>query len=183
MKSIILFVISLLLVVFAEGQGVLKKLDEAVKNMQADSQMKSAILGFYVVAQKTGEAFYEKNAHLGFAVASSQKVITSAASLELLGIDYRYKTEIGYDGRIENGVLHGNVYLIGYGDPTLGSWRYNNTKEQVVLNEWTRSFEKNGIKKVTGNLISYDKNWESQTIPGGWIWDDNVIGLAFCGLS
>ncbi len=185
MKGIILIVGSLLLVVIAEGQGLLKKLDEAVKNLEADSQMKSAILGLYVVAQKTGETFYDKNAHIGFAVASSQKVITSAASLELLGIDYRYKTELAYEGSIDNGVLNGNVYLIGYGDPTLGSWRYSNTKEQVVLNEWTRSFDKNGIKKVNGYIIGYDKNWESQTIPGGWIWDDigNYYGAGVSALN
>ncbi len=185
MKGIILFVSSLLLTGFLQGQGLLKKLDEAVKNLEADSQMKSAILGFYVVNQKTAEAIYDRNAHIGFAVASSQKVITSTASLELLGIDYRYKTELAYEGKIDNGVLNGNVYLIGYGDPTLGSWRYNNTKEQVVLNEWTTSFEKNNIKKVTGNLIGYDKNWESQTIPGGWIWDDigNYYGAGVSALN
>jgi D-alanyl-D-alanine carboxypeptidase/D-alanyl-D-alanine-endopeptidase (penicillin-binding protein 4) len=133
MKGIILFVCSLLLVVFAEGQGLLKKLDEAVKNLEADNQMKSGLFGFYVIIQNTGEIFYAKNSSVGLAVASSQKVITSVASLELLRKDYRYKTEIAHDGRIDNGVLNGNVYIIGYGDPTLGSWRYRNTQEQVVF--------------------------------------------------
>lgn len=185
MKGIILFVSSLLFTGFLEGQGLFKKLDETVKNLEADSQMKSAILGFYVVNQKTGETFYDRNSRVGFTVASSQKVITSTASLELLGIAYRYKTELVYDGKIDNGVLKGNVFLIGNGDPTLGSWRYNNTKEEIVLNEWTTTFEKNGIKKVTGNLIGYDKNWESQTIPGGWIWDDigNYYGAGVSALN
>ncbi len=185
MKGIILFISSLLIVVFAHGQATLKRLDDAVKSLENDSQMISAILGFYVVNQKTGEAVYNKNSKIGFAVASSQKVITSTASLELLGGNYRYKTELAYDGKIDNGVLNGNVFLIGYGDPTLGSGRYNNTKEQSVLNEWTTSFEKIGIKKVNGNLIGYDKNWDSQTIPGGWIWDDigNYYGAGVSALN
>jgi D-alanyl-D-alanine carboxypeptidase/D-alanyl-D-alanine-endopeptidase (penicillin-binding protein 4) len=55
----------------------------------------------------------------------------------------------------------------------------------VVLNEWIRSLQKNGIKKVNGNLIGYDKNWESQTIPGGWIWDDigNYYGAGVSALN
>jgi D-alanyl-D-alanine carboxypeptidase/D-alanyl-D-alanine-endopeptidase (penicillin-binding protein 4) len=137
------------------------------------------------VTQNTGETFYAKNSSIGFAVASSQKVITSTASLELLGANYRYKTEIAHDGKVDNGTLYGNVYLIGYGDPTLGSWRYNNTKEQVVLDEWIGAFGKAGIKKVNGNLVGYDKNWESQTIPAGWIWDDigNYYGAGVSALN
>jgi serine-type D-Ala-D-Ala carboxypeptidase/endopeptidase (penicillin-binding protein 4) len=172
MRTIILFVSSVLMIGIAKGQGVIKKLDEAVENLQDDNQMRNALLGFYVVESKTGETVYNKNKDIGFAVASSQKVITSAASFELLGSSYRYKTELAYDGKIDNGVLNGNVYLIGNGDPTLGSWRYDNTKEQVILNKWTKALQSNGIKKVNGNLIGYDKNWESQITPGGWIWDD-----------
>jgi serine-type D-Ala-D-Ala carboxypeptidase/endopeptidase (penicillin-binding protein 4) len=172
MRTIILFVGSMLMVGIAKGQGIIKKLEDAVQNLEEDNQMRNALLGFYVVESKTGETVYNRNKDIGFAVASSQKVITSAASLELLGGNYRYKTELAYDGKIDNGVLNGNVYLVGYGDPTLGSWRYDNTKEQTILNKWTKALQSSGIKKVNGNLISYDKNWESQITPGGWIWDD-----------
>jgi D-alanyl-D-alanine carboxypeptidase/D-alanyl-D-alanine-endopeptidase (penicillin-binding protein 4) len=55
----------------------------------------------------------------------------------------------------------------------------------LFLNEWIEAFGKNGIKKVNGNLIGYDKNWESQTIPGGWIWDDigNYYGAGASALN
>ena len=172
MRTIILFVSSILFFGLAKGQGIIKRLDEAVQNLEDDAQMQHALLGFYVVESKTGETVFNRNKDVGFAVASSQKVITSTASLELLGENYRYKTDLAYDGKIDNGTLNGNVYLIGNGDPTLGSWRYNNTKEQVILNKWTKALQSNGIKKVSGNLIGYDKNWETQITPGGWIWDD-----------
>lgn len=185
MRTIILFIGSLLLGEFISAQGLLKKLDVAVKNLEEESQMQSALLGFYVVEQKTGKAFYDKNARIGLAVASSLKVITSTAALELLGTNFRYKTLLSYDGKIDNGTLDGNVYLIGYGDPTLGSWRYSDTKEQVVLNEWTKAFHSNQIKKVSGSLIAYDRNWESNTTPGGWPWDDigNYYGAGVSGLN
>lgn len=184
MKTAVPLICSILFAGLLQGQDISKKLDNAIKNLEADSQMKSAIIGFYVI-DNNGAVVFNKNASIGLAVASSQKVITSAASFELLGKSYRYKTELAYDGKIENGELNGNVYIIGHGDPTLGSWRYNNTQEQVVLNEWTQSLKHAGIAKLNGSVIGYDKNWESQTIPGGWIWDDigNYYGAGVSALN
>lgn len=184
MKTAVQFICSLLIAGFLHAQSISKKLDDAIKNLEADSQMKNAIIGFYVTDQN-GAVVFDKNSTVGLAVASTQKVITSAASLELLGTGYRYKTELGYDGKIENGALNGNIYITGYGDPTLGSWRYDNTKEQLVLNKWIQSLKQAGIRQVNGNVIGYDKNWESQTIPGGWTWDDigNYYGAGVSGLN
>ncbi len=184
MKTAVQFICSLLIAGFLHAQHITKKLDDAVKNLEADSQMKSAIIGFYVI-DSNGTVVFNKNSTIGLAVASSQKVITSAASLELLGTSYRYKTELAYDGKIKNGALNGNIYIVGYGDPTLGSWRYDNTKEQVVLNKWTQKLKQAGITQLNGSIIGYDKNWESQTIPGGWTWDDigNYYGAGVSGLN
>lgn len=184
MKTAVQFICSLLLTGFLHPQTISKKLNDAVKNLEADGQMKSAIIGFYVTDQN-GAPIFDKNSTIGLAAASSQKVITSAASLELLGTGYQYKTELAYNGKIENGILNGNLYIIGYGDPVLGSWRYDNTKEQVVLNKWIQSVRQVGIKQINGNVIGYDKNWESQTIPGGWTWDDigNYYGAGVSGLN
>lgn len=179
------FLCLLLITGFLHAQNISEKLDNAVKNLETDSQMKHAVMGFYVTDQGNGSVVFDKNSTVGLAVASTQKVITSAASLELLGTNYRYKTQLAYNGTIDKGILNGNLFIVGYGDPTLGSWRYDNTKEQVVLNKWIRSLKQAGIKQLKGNVTSYDKNWESQTIPGGWIWDDigNYYGAGVSGLN
>lgn len=184
-QKVILFFYFLLITSFLPAQNISKKLDEAVKNLEADSQMKNGIIGIYVTDQRSGAAVFQKNSTVGLAAGSSQKVITSIASLELLGTNYRYKTDLAYNGTIANGTLEGNLFLVGYGDPTLGSWRYDNTKEQVVLDEWVRSLKHAGIKQLKGNVIAYAKNWESQTIPGGWVWDDigNYYGAGVSGLN
>lgn len=185
MKTLVSFICSCLIVGFSSAQDIQARLSEAVKNLEADDQMKSALIGFCVWNRQSGKMVFEKNSKVGLAVASSQKVITSAAVLEILGTDYRYKTEFGYDGKIANGTLNGNIYITGHGDPTLGSWRYNNTKEQVVLNKWIQSLRVAGIKQVTGNVICFDKKWDTQTIPGGWIWDDigNYYGTGATALN
>jgi D-alanyl-D-alanine carboxypeptidase/D-alanyl-D-alanine-endopeptidase (penicillin-binding protein 4) len=185
MKGVVQFLGLLLIAGFVHAQPVPKQLTEAVRLLEMDSQMKYGLLGLYVVDQKTGGVVFDKNAKLGMEVASSQKVITSTASLELLGTGYRYKTELAYEGKISDGVLSGNLYLVGYGDPTLGSWRYDNTKEQLLLDKWIKAIKQVGIKQIQGSLIAYDKNFESQTIPGGWIWDDigNYYGAGSAGLN
>ena len=51
--------------------------------------------------------------------ASTMKLVTTYAALDLLGPDYTWKTEVYADGTIEGDVLKGNLYLKGYGDPKI----------------------------------------------------------------
>src|SRR5215468_2669828 len=51
--------------------------------------------------------------------ASTMKLVTTLAALELLGPDYRWRTEAYADGPIVDGVLDGNLVLKGYGDPKI----------------------------------------------------------------
>lgn len=184
MKTALCFICSLVFCGLVHSQNTAVKLYKAIKNLEADSQMKSAILGFYVTGVN-GEIICAENSAFGLAAASCQKVITSVASFELLGIDYRYKTEFGYSGKVNNGTLNGNIYITGNGDPTLGSWRFNDTKEQVVLDKLISALKNADIKQINGNFIFSDKRWESQTIPGGWVWDDigNYYGAGATALN
>ena len=106
------------------AQSVKEKLRQAYQQFESDSQLRHAISSLYVINAKTGEVVFDRNSQVGLAPASTQKIITAATAFELLGKDYRYKTELGYNGKIENEILKGNLYIVGYGDPTLGSWRY-----------------------------------------------------------
>ncbi|MEJ7675379.1 MAG: D-alanyl-D-alanine carboxypeptidase [Chitinophagaceae bacterium] len=110
-----------------------QKLNDAIIKLQVDSQFKHGIISMYVVETKTGKIIFEKNSQIGLAPASCLKVITAATAFELLGSNYTYQTKLGYEGKIDSGFLKGNIYIVGSGDPTLGSWRYNDTKENIVI--------------------------------------------------
>ncbi len=76
--------------------------------------------------------------------ASTMKLLTSYAGLSLLGPAYRWKTEVYTDGALNNGVLKGNLYLKGYGDPnfmTVDFWRLLNSLRQL------------GVKEIKGDLV------------------------------
>src|SRR5882724_9317323 len=98
--------ISLFILLFsfncAYTQTISQKLLTAVKKMEADSQMRHAIMGFYVMDAKTGKQIYTHNAGIGLAAASTQKIFTSGAAFELLGHGFRYRTQLGYSGTIED---------------------------------------------------------------------------------
>ena len=59
------------------------------------------------------------NADVSVNPASTMKLITTFAALELLGPTFQWKTEFYTDGQLKDGVLNGNLYLKGGGDPKL----------------------------------------------------------------
>src|SRR5580765_4894227 len=114
------------------GQTVAEKLEKATTLFLSDPQLKHAVVSLYV-SDTEGNKIFSLNEEYGLAPASTQKIFTSAAALSLLGESFRYKTEIVYNGAIENGELKGDLFIKGYGDPTLGSVRYRHTKPDSVL--------------------------------------------------
>lgn len=84
------------------------------------------------------------NADVSVNPASTMKLITTYAALEILGPTYQWRTEFYSDGPLKDGVLHGNLYLKGGGDPKL-----NMEKLWLMM----RDLRANGVLKVTGDLV------------------------------
>ncbi len=169
----------------SQSQQLSKNLEMAITRLKADSQMKYALVALQVVSSKTGLVVYSYNENVGLAAASSQKVITAAAAYELLGPDYRFKTTLGYSGIISAGTLQGNLFITGYGDPTLGSSRYGSTKSEVFIKKVTNELAANKINTINGSIIIDQENFSIQPTPGGWIWDDigNYYGAGHFGFN
>lgn len=84
------------------------------------------------------------NADIPVNPASTMKLFTTFAALELLGPNFRWRTAFFTDGEVKDGVVHGNLYLKGGGDPKL-----NMEKLWLLL----RELRNNGVTTITGNLI------------------------------
>ena len=76
--------------------------------------------------------------------ASTMKLLTTLAGLDILGPQYRWRTNIYTDGVIRQGVLKGNLYLQGTGDPKL-------IPEELA--KLMKSIQALGIQKIDGNLF------------------------------
>ncbi len=169
----------------AFSQNTETKIADAIKQLENDSQFRHATISLYVVDSKTGKPVFDKNSQVGLAPASCLKVITSVAAFELLGKDYRYKTEFGYDGKIEQDTLKGNLFVTASGDPTMGSFRWSETKQEIVMQRIISALQEKKIKVITGDLIIDETKWETQATPGGWIWEDigNYYGAGARGMN
>jgi len=163
---------SLLVSTFSYGQKEIEQLSNAFKKFETDSQFKHAIISLYVVESKTGKTVFEKNSQVGLATASCLKVVTSATAFEILGSKYSYRTDIGFDGAIEGNSLKGNIIIKSSGDPSSGSWRWENTKADLIFQKIADAFREKNIKTITGDLVIDDSQWSTQATPGGWTWDD-----------
>lgn len=167
------------------AQNRIQNLEKAFNNLLNDEQAKHATVSLCVLDANTGKMLYAKNEQVGLATASTLKTITAATAFSILGKDFRYQTTLAYTGTITtDGILKGNLIIIGSGDPTLGSWRYQN-KENTVLTNWVTAIKAAGIKKIEGAVIGDDRIFGTQTTPEGWVWQDigNYYGAGTSGLA
>ncbi|MDH2915986.1 MAG: D-alanyl-D-alanine carboxypeptidase/D-alanyl-D-alanine-endopeptidase [Gallionella sp.] len=76
--------------------------------------------------------------------ASTMKLLTTYAALDMLGPAYTWKTEAWIDGELKDGVLKGDLILKGYGDPKF-------TIEQFWL--WLSELRARGLREIRGDLV------------------------------
>jgi serine-type D-Ala-D-Ala carboxypeptidase/endopeptidase (penicillin-binding protein 4) len=174
MKIIIAAIFLILIISFQSASQELvitKKIKEAYRIFLSDTQLVHAMSSLYVIDGVTNQVIIDNNSQIGLAPASTQKIITSVTAFELLGKNYQYKTEFNYAGVINNRILNGDIVINGSGDPTLGSWRWDFTKEEIVINKVLNNLRKLGIKSINSVQVN-QLNWETNMIPDGWIWQD-----------
>lgn len=167
------------------AQNRIQNIEKAFNQFLADEQTKHALASLCVLNAKTGETLFAKNEQMGLATASTLKTITAATAFSLLGKDFKFETTLAYSGNIDAaGTLHGDLIIMGSGDPSLGSWRYANT-EAKVLSQWVEAIKTAGIKKIEGHIIGDDRIFGTQTVPEGWVWQDigNYYGAGTSGLA
>ena len=112
-----------------------------------------------IVSASKYDLLYSYKPEIKMIPASITKVITSTTALMNLGPGYEFKTVIYTDDNyIGDGIVNGNLYIKGYGDPDLSTYDVLNLANQII--------QKN-IKEVTGNII-YDNSY----------LDDEYKGLA-----
>jgi D-alanyl-D-alanine carboxypeptidase/D-alanyl-D-alanine-endopeptidase (penicillin-binding protein 4) len=162
------------------SQPVAEVLAKAYKTFEGDPQLRGSIASLYVIDANSGKTIFDKNGRTGLAPASTQKVITSASAYALLGPDFMYQTRFGFSGR-EGG---GTLVIEPSGDPTLGSWRWNQTGEDRTMQRIVSAYTKAGVKSYS-NIQVKDTQWDDEAIPGGWIWQDigNYYGAGAEGLN
>lgn len=110
-------------------------------------------LGVVVKDMTTGATIYEHNPTKKFVPASGMKLAIMGASLHYLGPNYRFKTELLVDGPLEDGVVRGNVYVHGSGDPSLTE----HEMDYIAV-----SLAERGLRGIEGNIVLDDSFFDDR---------------------
>ena len=126
-----------------------------------------------------GQPVAEKNETLPLAPASNLKILTAAVALDVLGPGFTYSTKVvGALGA--DGVVQGDMYLVGGGDPVLASewWNGNNPKwppfNETSFESLADAIQQQGVTKVTGGLIGDGSRYDDELFAPTWAAADHI---------
>ncbi len=118
-----------------------------IKNYASPIIIPNAIKPYTSIAIKRvsdGMDIYSLNPDTKRLIASNMKLFTGYFALNELKPDFRWVTKLYYTGEIIRGVLEGNLYIVGGGDPSL---------DEKGLYEILTSLKTYGIDKIYGNVV------------------------------
>lgn len=132
-----------------------RRLDRALTVPNVDASRTAAL----AIDLRTGSVVYSRNESLALVPASNQKLPVAYAALTLLGPGYRFSTEVVGSGTLVGDVWHGNLWLRGFGDPTLGPADLAALAAEV--SSW-------GIRLVDGAVIADESWFDARRVAPGW---------------
>ncbi|MDO9311726.1 MAG: D-alanyl-D-alanine carboxypeptidase/D-alanyl-D-alanine-endopeptidase [Nitrosomonas sp.] len=144
MIRICLYLSLLILQIALPASAFSNELPLAVKQKLLQAAIPESAIGVYVHEIGANQSIVAANADAAMNPASVMKLLTTYAGLELLGPAYTWPTMLYANGKITDGVLHGDMIIKGYGDPKLD-----------LENFWLliHRLRQTGLHEIQGNLI------------------------------
>lgn len=127
-----------------------------------------------VVTDSAGNELYTHNGRAFVVPASNLKIVTALAALLELGPDHRFVTTVVADGPIVDGVLQGDLIIVGGGDPVISTGLYVATfdpgKPQVFssVEELADEVAATGITQITGAVLGDDWRYDDLRVVPSW---------------
>lgn len=131
-----------------------------------------------VVSLDKGDTLFNHGADEALAPASNLKLFTTAAALYYLGPQFRYNTFLLSDGRIENGVLNGDLVVYGTGDPSFSA-RFG--RRDAVWHAFADTLAALGVREITGSIVGDGSYFAGSGSGKGW--QEDYINAAYAAPS
>jgi len=141
-----------------------------IDSLVRTQEFRNAHWGILVVDPERGDTLYSHNAGKLFMPASNQKILTGAVALARLGPEYRYRTAFVATGPVQDGTLHGDLVVMGSGDPTLSNSMRGDA--MMPLREIADSLAARGIRRIDGVVRSGRDAFPGDNYGFGWAADD-----------
>lgn len=138
---------------------------------------------FLVLDLNTGEVTAAHNPAEPLIPASIMKSVTTATLLSRLSEDYRYETNVYTVGPVRDGVLEGNLLVVGSGDPSLNSKYVENNPD--ICAEIANALRSAGISSIKGRIVADEEIWSGPAVPPSWMSGDlpHAYGTGSHGLN
>jgi serine-type D-Ala-D-Ala carboxypeptidase/endopeptidase (penicillin-binding protein 4) len=145
--------------------------------------LENANISVLVKDLNTNQTLYDFRSKCAATPASTMKLVTTAAAMEIAGPNVSFLTLLAVDGEIsKDSVLSGNLYIFGGCDPTLGSAKLG---DKDFLSKWVLAVKNAGIKKITGQVIADGGILGNEGVNPHWTWEDigNYYAAGVYGLT
>jgi len=179
MKRILLIPILLMLCFSLSGQN---SLSAYLEQLKGTNELKDAVWGFKACSTD-GTVLAQYNSGTKMMPASNMKLISCGAAISELGPDFRFKTSIAFSGNIRDGVLKGDIYIVGGGDPTIGTSRGAGNDD--LFGRWMQFIKQAGITAIEGFVVGDGRYFDCNTVNPSWQIEDvgTGDGAAMSGLG
>ena len=133
-------------------------------SLMTDPLLERTQLGLMVYDLSADSALYRYGSRQTLRPASTMKLLTGITALDVLGSRYDYRTYLYYTGTIANGVLTGDVWLVGGMDPL-----FDDTDMHIMA----ETLHRVGVDSISGRIVR-DVSFKEEALLGeGWCWDDD----------
>ena len=122
--------------------------------------------GIAVHSLSKNDRIFEMNARAMLVPASIAKLVAVAAAVDGVGWDYRFETTVVGTGPVVNGVLRGDLIVVGSGDPSIGG------RGGEDFTPWIAAIKAAGIRRIEGRIIGDDNAFDDPRPGAMWAWDD-----------
>ena len=169
----ILITVALLLASGSATAGIPRtQAQKTIEEICAREPLRSALVGVLAV-RADGDTLAAVNFRTRMVPASNVKLLTTGMALHTLGADYRFETKLAYSGTLEDGVLKGDLYILGGGDPTTGARSEHADGLGKTLTSWTELLTAAGIRCIEGRILGDPRHFAEATPQNlGWTLDD-----------
>lgn len=107
-----------------------------------------------------------------FIPASNMKLVTTGVALHELGPAYRFETQLAAAGRVVDGVLQGDLYIVGHGDPTVGATDPEDMPLGTLFGKWEKIISEAGIRRIEGRIVGDGRWFDGPVEQDTWMYQD-----------
>ncbi len=168
MKKTLSIILALCLPLIAAGQTGIRQI---IKDIDQCEAFRGGNWGLFAV-NLAGDTLACHNAWQRMVPASNVKVFATGTAMHRLGPDFRFRTTLAYSGAITDGILDGDLYIIGGGDPTTAAGSNWPAAGEALFAEWLKILKDNGITSIKGTIVGDGRAYESGRDCYDWSEED-----------